>query len=69
MERTSGNGHHQAAGVTGLPPELAEGLAQAREQLGDFNRKALDFIQKRPIPVLIGAFCVGLLLGRMASRR
>jgi hypothetical protein len=67
MERTTGNGHHHMA--TGMPAELAETLDQAREQLGDFNRKALDFIQKRPIPVLIGAFCVGLLIGRMASRR
>jgi hypothetical protein len=68
MERTTGNGHHHAA-ASGIPAELTDGLEHAREQLEDFNRKALDFIQKRPIPVLIGAFCVGILLGRLASRR
>lgn len=68
MERTTGNGHHQELTGGGLPAELAESLDQAREQLGDLNRKAVVFIQKRPIPVLIGAFCVGILLGRLASR-
>jgi hypothetical protein len=68
MERTTGNGHHQAS-PAGFPPELAESLANARDQFSDLNRKALDFVQKRPIPVLIGAFCLGILLGRMASRR
>jgi len=69
MERTSGNGHHQSAQGSEFPPELVAGVERAREQLGDLNRKALDLIQRRPIPVLIGAFCVGLLIGRLASRR
>jgi hypothetical protein len=69
MERISENGHSQVGVGAVLPDELAKDLEQARKQLGDFNRRALDFIKERPIPVLIGAFCVGLLLGRMANRR
>jgi hypothetical protein len=67
MERTTGNGHQEV--TTGLPGDLGDNMQRAREQLGELNRKALDFIEKRPIPVLLGAFCVGLLLGRIASRR
>jgi hypothetical protein len=67
MERTTGNGHQEVA--AGLPGDLGDNVQRARDQLVELNRKALDFIEKRPIPVLIGAFCVGLLIGRMASRR
>jgi hypothetical protein len=69
MERISENGHTPIGVARALPDELAKDLERARKQMGDFNRKALDFIKERPIPVLIGAFCVGLLLGRMANRR
>ncbi len=68
MERTSENGHTQG-GMAALPAELERDLERAKKELGEFNRKALELIKERPIPVLIGAFCVGLLLGRMASRR
>jgi hypothetical protein len=69
MERISENGHNLAGVAAALPDELAKDLKRAEKKVGDFNRQALDFIKERPIPVLIGAFCVGLLLGRMANRK
>ena len=47
-----------------LQPQIDE----ARRSLSDLNTRIIHFIRERPGACLLGAFAVGFMIGRIASR-
>lgn len=49
--------------------EMEQRYGDAREQMRDYNDKAVEFIRQNPAMCLAGAVGVGFVLGKLASRR
>lgn len=49
--------------------EIEHQVEHAREALYDANRQAVTFIRENPGLAILGAFGVGYVVGKLASRR
>ncbi len=48
---------------------LAPQIDEARQNLADFNERAVRFIKERPGTALLGALAFGFIVGKLVSRR
>ena len=49
--------------------ELEHQLQSTREKAHEINQQAVQLIKERPVVALAGAFGMGYLIGKLASRR
>ncbi|HLL53088.1 MAG TPA: hypothetical protein VK447_06045 [Myxococcaceae bacterium] len=52
-----------------MQARLAPQIDEARQNLMDFNDRAIRFIKERPGTCLLGALAFGFIVGKIASRR
>ena len=52
-----------------IQERLAPHIEGARKNLGDVNTKVVRFIREHPGACLLGALALGVVVGRIASRR
>ena len=51
-----------------MQQRIAPQLDEARQNLMDFNERAVRFIKERPGTALIGALAFGFVVGKIVSR-
>jgi hypothetical protein len=69
MEATTSTTQQLQDRARELQARVGPQIDQARQNLEDFNTRAIAFIQKNPGTCLLGAVALGFLVGRIASRR
>jgi hypothetical protein len=54
--------------VQDVASRLGPNVDDARESLGELNRRVATFIREQPGTCLLGALALGFIIGRIASR-
>lgn len=59
---------HRSNLMNGIDDTITPALDAAKDQLADFNERALAFARERPVACLVGAVAVGFIFGKLASK-